>query len=147
MTNLQETTDAATRKKMRSVRQAGTSPELAVRAVLESLGIEFSTNVHGKPGRPDIWLTGIDTPIFVHGCFWHRHPGCRKTTTPKKNRGFWIDKFQRNMERDERNFHRLQGMGYSPVTVWQCETADEDALKEILISRVEGASVWLDCVQ
>lgn len=136
---LDDETDEATRRKMRAVRQAGTSPEIAVRAALESLGIPFSTNVAGKPGRPDIWITERDIPVFVHGCFWHRHEGCKKATTPKKNREFWIDKFQRNKERDERNLRQLIDAGYSPITIWQCETTTTSTLKEILAENIEDA--------
>ena len=124
---------------MRSVRQSGTSPELAVRAALGSLGIAFGTNVKDIPGSPDIWLTQTDTPIFVHGCFWHRHRGCKNTTTPKRNRNFWVEKFEKNIERDNRIFHNLRALGYAPVVVWQCETAIGSRLKDILLSRMREA--------
>ena len=126
---------------MRSVRQAGTSPELTVRTALEALGIRFTVNVEGLPGRPDILLTGSNTPIFVHGCFWHRHHGCKKTTTPKRNRSFWVEKFEKNIERDNRNIHRLKALGFMPVTVWQCETEATPTLKEILVSRLQEETV------
>ena len=124
---------------MRAVRQSGTSPELAVREALNSLEIAFSTNLHSEPGSPDIWLTGSDIPIFVHGCFWHRHDRCRKSTTPKKNREFWVAKFQKNVERDARIVDQLKDLGYIPITVWQCETMVESKLKEILLSRIRGS--------
>ena len=126
---------------MRSVRQSGTSPELAVRAALGSLGIAFGTNVKDMPGRPDIWLTQTDTPVFVHGCFWHRHLGCKDTTTPKRNRNFWVEKFEKNIERDNRIFQSLRALGYAPVVVWQCETVMESRLKDILLSRIGEAEV------
>ena len=132
-------TDEATRKKMRAVRQSGTVPEIAVRAVLESLKIAFTTNRRTKPGSPDLWLTESDVPLFVHGCFWHRHPGCKKATTPKRNREFWLSKFQKNVERDDGIIHRLEDLGYTPIVVWQCETLDESMLREILLSRIECA--------
>lgn len=132
-------TDEETRIKMRAVRQSGTSPEIAVRGALDSLGIQFSTNVAGKPGRPDIWITEHDIPIFVHGCFWHRHEGCKKTTTPKKNRRFWLAKFEKNKERDARNVRQLMDAGYAPITVWQCETTTNSTLKEILAQRIRDA--------
>ncbi len=120
------------------MRQSGTSAEIAVRTALNSLGIEFATNIENAPGRPDIWLTKIDIPLFVHGCFWHRHEGCSRTTTPKKNRGFWIAKFQKNKERDTRIVHQLKEQGYSPIIVWQCETTVESTLKEILVQRIKS---------
>ena len=130
--------DELTRRKMRAVRQSGTTPELAVRVALDSLGIEFATNPHGEPGRPDIWVTKSDVPIFVHGCFWHRHQGCESSTTPKKNRDFWIAKFQKNKERDARVIRQLEDLGYAPIVVWQCETVAEPDLKETLLERLRG---------
>jgi DNA mismatch endonuclease (patch repair protein) len=121
---------------MRSVRQKGTSPELAVRAALNSLGVVFETNVEDLPGKPDIMVTQTNTPIFVHGCFWHRHPDCRMSTTPKRNRKFWIKKFKQNIERDNRILYNLRALGHTPVIVWQCETIEESTLKEILLNRV-----------
>ncbi len=132
-------TDRATSNKMRAVRQAGTGPEIAVRAVLDYLGFEFETNVGDKPGRPDLWVLSEGIAIFVHGCFWHRHEGCTKATTPKRNRDFWLAKFERNQERDLRKVRELEAMGHPSITVWQCETTDESALKEIVLERVKGA--------
>lgn len=130
--------DEETRRKMRAVRQSGTSPEIAVRGALDSLEIQFLTNVAGEPGRPNIWITEHDIPIFVHGCFRHRHEGCKKTTTPKKNRKFWLAKFEKNKERDARNVRQLMDAGYAPITVWQCETTTNSRLKEILAERIQG---------
>lgn len=126
---------------MRSVRQSGTSPELAVRTALRSLGLGFETNMKDLPGTPDIWLTATNTPIFVHGCFWHRHQGCKNTTTPKRNDSFWAEKFKQNIKRDNDILHRLTELGYSPVVVWQCETAKESQLKDILVTRIREAKV------
>ena len=139
MGKLNEAPDEATRRKMRAVRRAGTSPEIAVRAALTSLSIAFETNLEGKLGSPDIWLTNSDTPIFVHGCFWHRHDGCSKSTVPRKNQEFWLSKFQKNVERDARIVEQLQGLGYIPITVWQCETINEVTLEGILLERISRA--------
>ena len=120
------------------MRQSGTAPELAVRATLDSLGIEFATNPDGEPGRPDIWVTTPDVPIFVHGCFWHRHEGCKRSTIPKRNREFWIAKFQKNKARDARILRQLEDLGHPPIVVWQCETVAESALKKTLLERLGG---------
>ncbi len=130
----------ATSNKMRAVRQSGTAPELAVRAALESLGYGFVANARGKPGSPDAWLIRQEVAIFVHGCFWHRHAGCRKATTPKTNRDYWLPKFQKNVERDARKIRELADMGYASITVWQCETMDAAALERILAERVAAAN-------
>ena len=121
---------------MAAVRQAGTSAEIAVREALASLDIEFETNVEDKPGRPDIWIRSNDTPIFVHGCYWHRHEGCKKATTPKTNREFWLDKFANNQRRDVKVQGELEAMGYDPITVWQCETTSRTTLSNVLTSRL-----------
>ena len=131
--------DETTSRKMRAVRQTGTAPEIAVRAALTSLDMKFATNVDDAPGRPDIWLTENDIPIFVHGCFWHRHAGCTRTTTPKKNRNFWLAKFKKNKERDASILHKLKSQGYVPLTVWQCETTVESTLNDILVERIKDA--------
>ena len=136
MTNLAVAADETTSKKMRVVRQSGTAPELVARAALASLGIAFETNVRDKPGRPDIWLTELGIPLFVHGCFWHRHAGCRKASTPKKNREFWQAKFAANIARDERDARRLREMGSPPITIWQCQTKDADELAAALLDAI-----------
>ena len=141
MTGLRQAADEPTRKKMRAVRQSGTTPELVVRAALGSLGFAFETNVKELPGRPDILLTQTNTPILVHGCFWHRHIGCKYSTTPKRNRQFWEKKFEKNMERDNRILRNLRTLGYAPMVVWQCETAMESRLKDILLSRIGEATI------
>ena len=131
-------TDAATSNKMRAVRQAGTAPEIAMRAALESLGVEFEANAENMPGRPDLWVAERRVAIFVHGCFWHRHEGCSKATTPKRNREFWLEKFRKNVERDARKVRELETLGHSTFTVWQCETTDAVALKRLLLNRLSA---------
>ena len=124
--------DEATSRKMRAVRQAGTKPELAVRAVLESLDVSYRVNVHDKPGRPDIWIVQNDTPIFVHGCFWHQHEGCKRASMPKSNQEYWSKKFDQNKERDARKMRELILLGYDPAVIWQCQTTDESTLRRLL---------------
>jgi DNA mismatch endonuclease (patch repair protein) len=106
---------------MSRVRQRGTAPELAVRAILRNLGHRFRTNGEGLPGSPDIYSASGKRALFVHGCFWHRHPGCRATTTPARNRRFWLTKFLANVTRDNRNVRRLRRMGYRVMMVWECQ--------------------------
>ena len=106
---------------MSRVRQCGTEPELAVRAILRDLGYRFKTNGKGLPGSPDIYSANEKRAIFVHGCFWHRHPGCRAATTPSRNRTFWQAKFVVNAARDNRNVRRLRRLGYGVMTVWECQ--------------------------
>ncbi len=139
MTKVKISIDEATIKKMRAVRQAGTVPEIAVRETLNSLSIEFVANAKDKPGRPDLWLTQHEVAIFVHGCFWHRHQGCRKATMPKTNLPYWTSKFKQNVERDARKIRDLAALGYPSVVIWQCETTDRDALGEMLMELITAA--------
>ena len=132
--------DEATSNKMRAVRQAGTAPELAVRAALDSLDVGFEVNVADMPGRPDLWLSAQEVAIFVHGCFWHRHEGCPKATTPKRNREFWLKKFRQNVERDARKVRELDALGHSTITVWQCETSVSDTLTQLLLDKLSVAA-------
>ena len=130
------TTDEATSRKMRAVRQKGTGPELAIRAELTALGIEFEANAPDLPGRPDMWLVSEGVAVFAHGCFWHRHEGCKLATTPKRNSEYWTAKFERNVERDARKVRELRDLGHRAIVIWQCETKDREALAKILLDRL-----------
>lgn len=116
---------------MARVRQKGTSPELAMREILSELGIEYSTNVKGLPGSPDMVDTGGKHAIYVHGCFWHRHARCAACTTPKQNATFWNEKFERNVERDARKIRQLRRMGFRVMTVWECQLKRGDKLARL----------------
>lgn len=109
---------------MARVRQKGTGPELLVRRCLHRLGFRFRLHRKDLPGTPDITLPKHRKVIFVHGCFWHRHPGCTKTTTPKTRTVFWEEKFRTNVRRDRHNMSRLRELGWEPYVVWECETRD-----------------------
>lgn len=108
---------------MRAVRQRDTTPELKVRKALTALGCHYRVNMRGLPGSPDIGNRRKKFAVFVHGCFWHQHPGCSRSTTPKKNRRAWLNKFADNELRDARNVRALRRMGYKVLIVWECETA------------------------
>ena len=120
---------------MSRVRQAGTSPELDVRRTLRELGVRYRLNARTLPGSPDIANRARRLAIFVHGCFWHRHEGCARTTTPTRNRDFWLEKFAANEARDARNTAALRKLGYRVIVVWECETRDA----ELLRNRLKGA--------
>lgn len=117
---------------MQQVKGKNTKPELLVRKALHALGYRFRIHRKDLAGRPDIVLPRYRTAIFVHGCFWHRHPGCRKASTPKTRVEFWQDKFTANVARDERNVAALEADGWSVLTVWECETKAMDSLSERL---------------
>jgi DNA mismatch endonuclease, patch repair protein len=106
---------------MARIRGVNTSPELAVRRFLHERGFRFRLHLRELPGRPDIVLPKLHTAIFVHGCFWHRHPGCKKATTPSTRKTFWKAKFEANVERDKRKVAELRDRGWTVITVWECE--------------------------
>lgn len=105
---------------MSAVPQQNTSAEVLIRKVLYSKGYRYRVNYKDLPGRPDIVFLSRKKVIFVHGCFWHRH-GCKKSTTPKTRIDFWMDKFEKNVERDKRVEEKLKAMGWSVFVIWECE--------------------------
>lgn len=106
---------------MASVRQRGTTPELAVRRLARKLGVRFEENGRYLPGSPDLVILASKRAVFVHGCFWHRHSRCKAATTPKGNRAFWAEKFDLNVRRDRRKVRQLRLLGYRVLTVWECQ--------------------------
>jgi DNA mismatch endonuclease (patch repair protein) len=114
---------------MGRVRQAKTAPEEAVAAWLGAHGVAYRRNVRALPGRPDFANRRAGFAIFVHGCFWHRHPGCVRTTTPTRNRAFWVEKFAANIARDAARLAELEATGLRTVIVWECEAHDATALE------------------
>ena len=85
----------------------------------------------GLPGRPDIVLTKYRAAIFVHGCFWHRHPHCRYATTPASNAAFWQEKFRKNVERDRKKAAELRRLGWRVLTIWECQVGGERQLNRL----------------
>lgn len=114
-------TPAERSERMSRIRSSDTKPEIVLRKALHKLGFRFRLHGRRLPGKPDIVLPKHRTVIFVHGCFWHRHPGCKVATTPKTNTDFWIDKFDRNQSRDTRNSEALAAAGWRVLVVWECE--------------------------
>jgi DNA mismatch endonuclease (patch repair protein) len=114
---------------MSRIRSANTRPEKVVRSLLHAMGYRYRLHKSDLPGKPDIVLSKYNTVIFVHGCFWHRHPGCKNATSPQTNIGFWGKKFSENVARDRQKKLDLEGLGWNVVTVWECET--EKSLDEL----------------
>lgn len=105
---------------MAANRRRDTKPELAVRRYLHGEGFRYRLDVRKLPGSPDLVLARYRAAIFVHGCYWHRHEGCRFAYNPKSNVEFWTAKFERNVERDAEAVGRLLEMGWRVATVWEC---------------------------
>lgn len=121
--------DRVTRSRMMSgIRGKDTKPELVVRSFLHRAGLRFRLHVK-LPGKPDLVFPKFRTVVFVHGCFWHRHPGCRYTTTPANNADFWRVKFAANVARDERVTRQLEEQGWRVLVVWACELEERKLLK------------------
>ncbi|WP_157176888.1 very short patch repair endonuclease [Sphingomonas prati] len=113
--------DAATRSRMMSgIRGRNTKPEIQLRSGLHALGYRFRLHAKGLPGKPDIVLPKYRAVVLVHGCFWHRHQGCRYATTPATRTEFWSEKFAGNVLRDARNASLIKSAGWRLATVWEC---------------------------
>lgn len=117
---------------MGRVRNRDTKPELIVRRLIHRLGYRFRLHVRGLPGTPDLVFPGRRKVIFVHGCFWHRHEGCRAASTPATRQSFWEAKFERNKQRDRQVIDALERSGYQVLVIWTCELRPEQRLRDRL---------------
>lgn len=106
---------------MSRIRSANTKPEIILRSVLHRLGFRFRVHRRDLPGRPDIVLPKYHTIIFVHGCFWHQHPGCVEAVRPKSNENYWTAKLEGNVKRDKKNCQALRHEGWRVFRFWECE--------------------------
>lgn len=122
---------------MSRIRQRNSAPELVVRSCLHRLGLRFSLHSVRLPGTPDIVLAKHRTVVFVHGCFWHRHRGCKKATTPKTRTVFWTEKFLANVKRDRRVRRQLATEGWRVMTIWECQTKSRVRLESYLKRRLD----------
>jgi DNA mismatch endonuclease (patch repair protein) len=118
-------------RNMSNIPSKNTKPEETVRKYLFAHGIRYRKNVSKLPGKPDIVLPKYKTVVFVNGCFWHGHEGCKYFVPPKTNTEFWFAKFQYNQERDARNYQKLRDLGWRILIVWECEIRHGDANKRL----------------
>lgn len=114
-------------KNMSHIPSKNTKPEETVRKYLFSKGFRYRKNVAQLPGKPDIVLPKYRAAVFVNGCFWHGHQGCKWFVKPKTNTEFWDAKFQYNIERDQQNYKKLKNMGWRVFIIWECEIRHGDA--------------------
>lgn len=117
---------------MSRVRGRDTAPELRVRRAAHALGLRFRLHRKDLPGTPDLVFPRWKIAVFVHGCFWHRHEGCKKATSPKSRLDYWQPKFEGNVARDRRAVSELGERGWRTLTIWQCETEEPSGLTRIL---------------
>lgn len=125
-------TDSLTKSRrswnMGRIKGADTKPEIVVRSALHRAGFRFRLHQNNLPGKPDIVLSRFKTVIFVHGCFWHRHKGCKFAYIPKSRVEFWNKKFLENVQRDKRNQAALKKAGWKTFIIWECEIEDKGKL-------------------
>lgn len=114
---------------MRAIRGRDTKPELLLRRMLHRLGYRYRLHARDLPGSPDIIFRSRRKVIFVHGCFWHSHPGCPKAYRPKTRVEFWTEKLERNRQRDAEVETALHALGWSSLVVWECEAVDSEHLR------------------
>lgn len=119
---------------MSKVRDKNTLPEMRVRRLAHSRGYRYRLHRRDLPGCPDIVFPSRRKIVLVHGCFWHRHPGCSKATMPKSRVEYWTEKFRRNVERDKETLKELEQADWSVLIIWECQTKNRSELKRILDS-------------
>ncbi len=130
--------DSPTRSALMSgVRARDTKPEMIVRSLLHRLGYRYRLHRRDLPGSPDIVLPKYNTVIFVHGCFWHQHEGCKKARRPESNRTFWDSKLDANVHRDKRNQAELEQLGWHVLVIWECELSHAGGSAEKLSRRLQ----------
>ena len=127
---------------MAAIKAKNTKPELIVRRYLHARGFRFRLNHKRLPGHPDLVLKKYRTCIFVNGCFWHLHEGCKYFVWPKNNADFWKNKIQGNVERDKRNYETLIAAGWKVVVVWECQLKKDrfDETMSELEHRIKSSS-------
>ncbi len=113
---------------MRRIRSKGMRPELAVRSMVHKMGYRFRLHRRDLPGKPDLVFVARRKVIFVHGCFWHSHQGCKAAHVPKSNVTYWKPKLERNRARDAKTIEALSATGWKSLIVWECETREVSGL-------------------
>jgi DNA mismatch endonuclease (patch repair protein) len=122
---------------MSRIRGKDTKPEMVVRSLLHRMGYRFRLHGRKLPGRPDVVLAKHKTVVFVHGCFWHRHRGCGRCTTPKHRRAWWLKKLEGNATRDRIQQRLLKQLGWRVIVLWQCQLGDAARLEKSLRVQLE----------
>ena len=125
---------------MRSVRSIGTGAERKCEKILRTLGIRFHENSNRLPGRPDFVLSEVGVALFVHGCFWHSHRGCKRSALPKSNRDYWEEKMARNRRRDRRVRDKLRRSGWRTAVIWECKLGDTASVSRRLAKLCQPVS-------
>jgi DNA mismatch endonuclease, patch repair protein len=128
-------------ERMARIKSKNTKPELRVRQLVHKLGYRFRLHRAGLPGCPDLVFPSRRKVVFVHGCFWHAHEGCKVANMPKSRSNYWNSKFERNRARDAENQMALEKVGWRVFTIWECETRDNEKLASRLLRFLGPAKV------
>lgn len=131
--------DARVSERMRHIRSKDSKPELRVRQMLHRMGYRFRLHRRSLPGTPDIVLPRFKLAVFVHGCFWHQHEGCRHSKIPKLRVDYWLPKLTRTQKRDKEARAQLDELGWRSLVVWECETVSLDNLGAMLSEAITAA--------
>lgn len=125
---------------MSRIKSKDTSIEVKVRKYLFAKGFRFRKNDRRYPGKPDVVLPKYHTMVFVHGCFWHRHPGCKRATFPSTRQEYWLRKFERNIENDREHKEQLEAAGWNVIILWECEINSqfEKIMKQTVDEIIKG---------
>ena len=123
---------------MAGIKGRDTAPERRVRRIAHRMGLRFRLHRKDLPGRPDLVLPKHRLVVFVHGCFWHRHEGCKYAYTPKSRVAFWSEKFAANVARDARQQAALKALGWRVLVIWECETGHETGVEDRLAALIQG---------
>ena len=131
-------TSAERSERMSRVRSKDTKPEMMVRRLVHGLGYRYRLHGRKLPGNPDLVFAKRKKVVFVHGCFWHRHPGCGNTRFPKSRLEFWKPKLESNRKRDLKNQRKLRQLGWAYLVIWECEVEDTGLLTKRITNFLGG---------
>jgi len=143
--------DKRTRSEIMSkIRSKDTKPEMLVRRFLHRNGFRYRLHAKDLPGKPDIVLPKYKSIVFVHGCFWHSHAGCRRANTPSSNKDYWVAKLKKNKDKDIRDQEKLSSSGWRVVVVWECSLSTIDKRRaglERLVEILQSDAAWTGVVE
>ena len=132
-------------RNMSKIRSKDTDPEIWFRKKLFARGYRYRKNVSYIPGHPDLWLAKYNLVIFVHGCFWHRHEGCKRAATPKTRQEYWLPKFERNVMNDKKHAEKLAAAGWKVIVLWECEITSNfhETMNKVIVDINENEAAFL----
>lgn len=129
---------------MSKIKNKRTKPEMYIRSLLHRRGLRYRVNCAALPGKPDLYFSTRKVAVFVHGCYWHRHPGCKYAYTPKSNQKFWIPKLEGNRRHDEQVIKQLCEQGIRVLVIWECTIKQMEKDMEIQKRITEGIMLFLN---